>query len=64
MEDDGRRVHQAQVHVASCTDRPDEHAEAHMALTSPDRLEMRLAGGTVWFEIQRGMARGKQTRSA
>ena len=57
MEDDGRRVEQANVHTASCSDRPPENILANLALASPDHLEMRLEDGAVWFEIRRSIRR-------
>jgi ketosteroid isomerase-like protein len=54
VDDDGRRVRLAKVHVAACTQGPGPKAESHLSLVSGDRLEVTLANGSVWFEISRG----------
>lgn len=54
IDDDGRRVRLAKVHVAACTEGPGAKAESHLSLVSGDRLEVKLASGDVWFEIARG----------
>jgi ketosteroid isomerase-like protein len=54
VDDDGRRVRLAKAHVAACSGGPGPDAESHLSLVSGDRLEVRLANGTVWFEIARG----------
>jgi len=54
VDDDGRRVRLAKVHVASCAEGPGADAESHLSLVSGDRLEVRMANGVVWFEIARG----------
>jgi ketosteroid isomerase-like protein len=54
VDDDGRRVRLAKVHVAACTQGPGPKAESHLKLVSGDRLEVTLASGAVWFEIARG----------
>jgi hypothetical protein len=54
IEDDGRRVHHAQVHASSCPDPPPGGpSEQELKLISSDRLEMQTPDGTVWFEISR-----------
>jgi uncharacterized protein (TIGR02246 family) len=57
IDDDGRRVRMAKLHVAACTKGPGAGAESHLSLVSGDRLEVTLGNGTVWFQIARdGMA--------
>src|SRR5688500_14205606 len=53
LEDDGRRVRHAQVHVAACAAGPGADGESHLSLVAGDRLEVRLADGAVWFGIAR-----------
>lgn len=54
VDDDGRRVRLAKLHVETCTHGPGAKAESHLSLASGDRLEVTLASGAVWFEIARG----------
>lgn len=54
VDDDGRRVRLAKVHVAACAVGPGADAESHLSLVSGDRLEVKMANGAVWFEIARG----------
>jgi uncharacterized protein (TIGR02246 family) len=53
IDDDGRRVRMAKLHVAACTKGPGAGAESHLSLVSGDRLEVTLGNGTVWFQIAR-----------
>jgi len=53
IEDDGRRVHHAQVHQTACTRLPAAAIEPQLTLVSSDRLEVQLGDGSIWFEIRR-----------
>lgn len=55
IEDDGRRVRHAKMHVAACTGGPGADAESHLSLVSGDRLEVKMANGALWFEVARGI---------
>ena len=53
IEDDGRRVHQAHVHVSSCPEAPDESSQAQLRLVSSDHLELTTSDGSKWLQISR-----------
>lgn len=54
IEDDGRRVHHAQVHASACAEPPEAGAgDVQLKLISSDILEMQTTDGVLWFEIRR-----------
>jgi uncharacterized C2H2 Zn-finger protein len=53
IEDDGRRVHQAHVHVSSCPQPAAESSQPELRLVSSDHLELKLSDGTTWLQIRR-----------
>jgi hypothetical protein len=53
IEDDGRRVHHAQVHQNACPEAPTAAAEPRLRLVSSDHLEVQMADGSIWFELRR-----------
>ena len=53
IEDDGRRVHQANVHVSSCPEAPGEGSQPQLRLVNSDHLELTTSDGKTWLEIRR-----------
>jgi hypothetical protein len=53
IEDDGRRVHQANVHVSSCPQAPGDGSQAELRLVNSDHLELTTSDGAKWLQIRR-----------
>jgi hypothetical protein len=53
VEDDGRRVRHAQVHVSKCPSGPASGTETKLHLITPDHLQLQLVDGSVWLEVRR-----------
>ncbi len=49
IQDDGRRVRHAQVHVSQCAGGPATGSETKLHLLTPDHLQLQLPDGSAWL---------------
>ena len=53
IDDDGRRVHQANAHVSSCPQAPGDGSQPQLRLVNSDHLELTTSDGAKWLQIRR-----------